>query len=361
MIILFYRKASLPGNLAINLVMAVAFCLLLLSPLKAAEVLIGSLAKPKIVLLSGVTRNQLCHALSPTKSGCDKTDQINYIRSFKKNNNQVLLFFYLKDKTNKYHKGLSVAASLNSGGQWKVGKAFVGEPRRIIRDASGGLWMHAQYDNEGFSPRLLFSKEGLTWSEVELPVKNRAVYTLEKINKLCIENKTLFVTLQFMGSGEKVVSRSWKANLSSLFINAKNQQGKWQNIDKKMINSLSCNPITAINNTWLIHEGETVSLFQHAAKNLTVKIVHASNANDYAIQVGAYKNLLLAHELVLSLKKAGFDTFSKMLEINKGEKVKKIYVGPYSDRKAAAKKLMVLKTRFSTHKAMQSAFILKFK
>lgn len=351
-IVLLHQKEYLSFFLAVGL----AFCLLLPGQLKAEEILI----KPKIVLLPKVTQDQLCHALSVSKKVCGVDDQISYIRSFKQDNNKNLLFFYLKDNTNKYHKGLSVAARLDSNGQWKVGKAFVGEPQRIIRDAKGNLWVHIQYNNEGFSPHLLSSKNGLIWSEIHLPVKAQVAYTLEKINKLCIEDNSLFITLQAMSGDEKVVT-SWKAKLSQLLIDPKNQGKKWQQLNKSAINALSCQPIVAKNNGWVIQEGETLTLLQHPAKSLIVKIVHESNAKNYALQVGAYKNLQLAHELVLNIQKAGFDTFSKMLTDGKGEKIKKVYAGPYSDRAIAAKKLAVLKARFAHNVAIQSAFILKFK
>ena len=360
------------------------------------------LAKPSATTVQSVPsdiKNQICRDLSPDKKACNADDKISYIRSFKLDNDQVLLFFFLKDKESRYHRSLTLPVKINAEGQWITGTSFIGEPRKVLRGvtkAKRGLWMHAQFNASGKTPRLLYSKEGLDWVEVNLPVEGKRSYQLEGINNFCIKGSELSLSLQSMGAGDKSVSTAWKVDLVKLLElssissteaptkpSTKLTQAIWKKVDSNKLKPLTCLPNKANNNRWVVQGGETMTLLEHHAKNLVIKVPHSigvdtasekvaidikaspvlkdknndkSPNKNYVVQVGVYSNPESAKNMILVLKKAGFSSYAKVLD-NKGRKTNKIYIGPYKDRAVAAKKLDELKVKFSGSEAMQSAFI----
>ncbi len=364
------------------------------------------LAKPSATTVQSVPsdiKNQICRDLSPDKKACNADDKISYIRSFKLDNDQVLLFFFLKDKESRYHRSLTLPVKINAEGQWITGTSFIGEPRKVLRGvtkAKRGLWMHAQFNASGKTPRLLYSKEGLDWVEVNLPVEGKRSYQLEGINNFCIKGSELSLSLQSMGAGDKSISTLWKVDLVKLMElsaisstkpstepSTKLTQAIWKKVDSNKLKPLTCLPNKANNNKWVVQGGETMTLLEHHAKNLIIKVPHSigvntvsekvaidikaspvlkdknndksSNKNsnkNYVVQVGAYSNPEFAKNLIMILKKAGFSSYAKVLD-NKGKKTNRIYIGPYKNRAASAKKLAELKVKFHENTAMQSAFI----
>ena len=336
----------------------------------------ASPASSKIQTIPETVKNQICRDLSKDKTSCGTDHKIRYIRSVKQTNDQVVMFFYLQDDKPGYHRGVSIPVKLNTNGQWITGSSFVGEPRRVIRDVRGGLWMHAQFSSSGNTPRLLYSKQGLDWLEIKLPrtKSDKSVTQFENISKLCFQGGTMIISLQSTGSANKQILKSWRSNLSKLHTNqSESQKQAWEEITHKMAKSHPCKDYEAKNNDWLIHDGETLTLLQHDQKHLTIKVMHENKvsatqakltrqAKPFAIQVGAYSNHALVDQLVTSIQKQGFLTFTKLIgsTARKDKKIKKIYIGPYHNRETTLAKLTELKNKMRDNKPIQSAFVLEF-
>ena len=329
-------------------------------------------------------KHQVCRDLSEDKTSCGVDHKVRYIRSIKQNNDQVVMFFYLQDNEPGYHRGVSIPVKLNADGQWITGSSFVGEPRLVILDIRGGLWMHAQFSSTGNTPRLLYSQHGLDWLEIKLPETNanKNITQFENISKLCFQGGTLVMSLQSTGSENKHTLTSWRSNLSKLKAKQPMQVQPWEEITNKVANSHTCKKYKAKNNDWLIQGGETLTLLQHEKKNLTIKVMHesktaptvASSTKPFAIQIGAYSNHAFVDQLVKSIQKQGFQTFTKLIDSSTGKttrettretnssdrKIKKLYIGPYQNREITIAKLVELKNKMNGNKTIQSAFVLKF-
>ncbi len=362
-----------PALIPTLLLSGLLICLLITSPQSLAK------SPSTINTIPDSIINQICRDLSKDKTNCGIDHQVRYIRSIKQDNDQVVMFFYLQGSEPGYHRGVTISVKLNADGQWITGSSFVGEPRRVIRDIRGGLWLHAQFSSTGNTPRLLYSKQGLNWLEVGLPRTNsdNNITQFENISKLCFQAGTLVISLQSTESTESTDQQtltSWRSNLSKLNTKQSMPVQPWEEITNNVANSHTCKENKVINNDWQIHGGETLTLLQHEGKNLSIKVMHVSQTDSalasvdkpFAIQIGAYSNHAFVTQLVALIEKQGFETFTKLLDsstkkTNSGDrKIKKLYIGPYTTREVTIGKLAELKNKMSNNKPIQSAFVLHF-
>lgn len=363
-----------------------AFHWVLAEPLKSTAKSTLTPAISQIQLIPDSVKNQICRELSEDKKNCGVDDQVNFIHAYQSNNNQLVLFFYLKNKKASYHRGASLSVKLNSSGkekgQWVTGSPFVGEPREVVHDMKGGLWMHAQFNSTGETPRLLYSQQGLDWVEVELPGESSRLRNLKKI---CFQGGTLLISLQstdIQETKDSLKVESWRSSLDKLLskvqpkVQSKVQPKTWGKVSNRVMNLQSCQVNKPKKNDWIIQRGETMTLFQNNPKKLTIKIDHLSTVENpvtkmvkegtntqnkpYAIQVGAYSNHQSVDQLKWVIKQKGFYSFTKIIDI-KGKKIKKLYVGPYESRKVSAVKLKEIKSKLAdNNRVFNSAFILKY-
>ena len=294
-------------------------------------------------------------------------------------------------------------------GEWLTGNAFVGEPQQIIRDNSGHLWMHAQFNSVGKSPRLLYSKEGLQWLDVDLPGDELSMSQFEEMKTLCWYKDNLYMKLQADGR-----DTLWKASLDKLLAAIKaDGKVRWLSVPGNRINPATCKSYPEKNNHWLVQRGETLSLLRYngAEKEIILKIPNRTvikvpfsektakaenkstkkdavqttketlsttvskkakegvdsstesgtekSTGNYAIQIGAFSNHVVIPKKVEILQKAGFRTFTRLLKVQ-GKAIKKVYIGPFTDRQGAEEALSRLQdTPEDSHHA--DAFVLKFR
>jgi len=326
-------------------------------------------------------QNQICRDLSADKKPCGADDRIHYIRSIALKNNQVLLFFFLKDKQSRYHRSLTIPVKINSKGEWITGSTFVGEPREVLRHTSKNnrsLWMYAQFNQLGTTPILLHSLQGLDWSSINLPIAKGASYQSLNIEKFCTKNDDLLLAVKTIDGPEQTKTHYWKAKLSTLSKNVL----AWKPLNKVNFNTIKCDSTKqSAQNSWLIQEGETMTLLMHETNNLAIRIPHVSEVDvekqakkssitspikketltekGFAIQVAAYSNPRLADKVVADLKQKDFKAFSKLYD-NKGKHITRVYAGPFLDRKEASERLADLKKKFSGT-AIASGFIVSIK
>ncbi len=346
-------------------------------------------------------QNQICRDLSPDKKACGIDDIIYYIDSLALDNDEVLLLFFLKDKTSRYHRSLTIPVKINATGEWITGTAFLGEPRDVVAKKgwkSHNLWMHAQFNKLGKTPILLKSKQGLDWTSVALPHINGASYQSTDITKLCFSGKDLFLSLQSIRGKDQSSTSYWSANQSKLLASSASASKLWKPINKKQFLAKRCDTAKPVKNKWLIQQGETLTLLFQEASGLAIKVPHktlttvlngstsvannkqeprkkiastatkketpannkiASKKTGFNIQVAAYSNDLLVKKLVTQLKKAHFKGFSKAFQSN-GKKINRVYVGPFPDRKTASTRLVDLKKIFKGT-GVSSAFVTTIK
>lgn len=349
--------------------------LLLLSPLASAA---GIVEMPESQI------SEMCRVLSDESGDCVKGKTLQHSQTIKLDGDQLLSFFHVKNDTKRVP--LSVPLSLNAQGKWKLGEPFIGEVKRIDRDAKGRLWMQANYFFLANKPIMYLSLDGLTWKGVDLPFDGDSGVAMHQrgIERWCVSGETLFIELLMSSSAEGLSKRFWQANVKTLQTDNKNAGKKWQVAYKQSLEGLACESVQANSNDWDVQGGETLSLLLLDKNKLTVKlpkdlVVGAGAAKKeviakaepdnqakketvakgkFAIQVAAYRQHQLTNDVVKILQKATFMTFTRTPDSN-GQSLKKVYIGPFQSRDEAAKNLATFKEKFKDNKSYQSAFIIR--
>ncbi len=347
----------------------------------------------KIYTIPLSVQAEICRGLllaKDSKQGCKANDQLHLIRSYPLAKNKILLFFFLKNSQERYHRGLTLPVVVDSAGKsakWVIGSSFLGEPWQLMRDGEqdkSGVWMHAQYNDSGKKPLLLYSRDGLNWLEINLPEGNKKNYQQEGIGKFCFRGNDLHLTLQSIGSGTSPVLTTWKANRTQLLSTTSavsTSDKQWEKV-ASAVGSTACVANQVKQSHWSVQEGESLSLLLNDSKNLTIKVPKVivmekpiksvsgepavaktppvmptgKTGKGFAIQVGAFKDFSYVNGVITEMQQGGFKTFTKELSI-KGAKIKKIYVGPYASRDVATKKMAELRGKFHDDKGIQFSFI----
>lgn len=343
------------------------FLLLTLISLQCSE------AKTTNIIMPESIQTQLCQKLS--ERGCSSEEQLRVKESFKLDNDQLLLFFYLYKPNAIYHHGYTnIPVLVDMEGKWQVINSHMdGEIEEIGRDLEGGIWVRTLWMIEGVSPTLYYSKDGIKWIRITFPSKRAVNSTLEDVT-LCFLEKEILLTFKSLG-GDEVV-KAWKTD----YKDAISKQPHWKRISQKEICQQSCFKTSAYNNAWKKEESqENLDLFfTHQYKPFTLSVPTFSTKNvplmetplstktfkltgkTYAIQLGTFKyksNLNKMHKSMETLiQNIEYTLINKEFKRDKGI-IYKLYIGSFKSKTLARDTLKALKKEKKHGQILESAFI----